>query len=908
MYYILWQKGVYNSLGNHLPECNIEFKLSGPAPYTSEGFTVDNDDHTSYRDYAALKEDTVIISQVRQAMMAAANSAVAKAASARYFCFPFFVRYAYRLYDGSVTMQSAPILMIPQTGKNPTLSMEENWPHSTSGGFILPVTVTASVNAYKLQHEAVDAQQVETLKKWSDIISSVDIFISRQFYTYNQGAADTEIIAYGDPPQKDIKEELETNHSFYFAKSIQADDIYIGTNTVPLPSNIQSSGSGGMNNRPRPSFYNQDGDVVLDFSTNNDTIVTREVMPDDYDSHDMLIPNGSYVFNARLNMTDIKKILFDGFQPKCMFACPAFSNSKSTRFVVAIEDEQKDIVVQSAQMSVKFDSSDTVPWFYYPNTKAKVLYVVTGTTIRAFPLKKHDTLMGVYYLGYYYVNSGAYHGYSNSDAVTSDSLPTISTTSEKTISIPNKIYTSEVNNPFYFPVLGINTVSTGNILGMASAVRALSQGQFGQFPLYVFTTEGVWAMEVTSTGTYSAVQPVTRDVCTNPASITSLDTAVLFATDRGIMMLSGSNSQCITDMLNDEQNNYAITQLITTANITSLTTLTSDAVTYIHFQTFIKNCKIIYDYTHQRIIVYNPDTRVNYAYSQENKGVLKSAIIQDERRYFFCDEGTVMWRAASNVEVNNYFVKKSAVTKFVRLDSVAGILAEGERLVVVIRHAERNTDSASGTPLNANGVQQAKELGGKLASNLEYHYGASGSIRTQQTCRYIAAGRAGVDTLADLSVDTLSHMGESWYVKDADAYNTATNSKGSWYVLSKWAYENSYSSAFYDFEPRCSEWIDSVAIPFSERAGTDVAFIATHDLLIMPLVAYISAKKIDIKYYDSKKWLNYLAGFAIVLKPDGSRVFYGKSVTTPCTAGRWTWTWPIWINFSWNGRWIRRKG
>ena len=260
--------------------------------------------------------------------------------------------------------------------------------------------------------------------------------------------------------------------------------------------------------------------------------------------------------------------------------------------------------------------------------------------------------------------------------------------------------------------------------------------------------------------------------------------------------------------------------------------------------------------------------------SQENKGTLKLAIIQEERRYFLCDEGTIMWRAASNVDVNDYYVQKSAVTKFVRLDSVAGILAEGEKMVVVIRHAERSTDSSSGTPLNANGVQQAKELGGKLASNLEYHYGASGSIRTQQTCRYVAAGRAGVDTLVDLSVDTLSHMGESWYVKDADAYNTATNSKGSWYVLSKWAYENSYSSAFYDFGPRCSEWIDSVAIPFSERAGTDVAFIATHDLLIMPLVAYISAKKIDIKYYDSKKWLNYLAGFAIVLKPDGSRVFY----------------------------------
>ncbi|MBO7412428.1 MAG: histidine phosphatase family protein [Fibrobacter sp.] len=260
--------------------------------------------------------------------------------------------------------------------------------------------------------------------------------------------------------------------------------------------------------------------------------------------------------------------------------------------------------------------------------------------------------------------------------------------------------------------------------------------------------------------------------------------------------------------------------------------------------------------------------------SQENKGTLKSTVIQEELRYFFCDEGTVMWRAASNVDVNNYYVQKSAVTKFVRLDSVAGILAEGERLVVVIRHAERNSDSSSSTPLNANGVQQALELGGKLASSLEYHYGASGSIRTQQTCRYIAAGRAGVDTIADLTVDTLSHMGESWYVKDAAAYNTAKNSNSSWDILSKWAYKNSYSDVFYDFEPRCSEWIDSVAIPFAERAGTDVAFIATHDLLIMPLVVYVSAKNIDIKHYESNKWLNYLAGFAIVLKLDGSRVFY----------------------------------
>ena len=263
--------------------------------------------------------------------------------------------------------------------------------------------------------------------------------------------------------------------------------------------------------------------------------------------------------------------------------------------------------------------------------------------------------------------------------------------------------------------------------------------------------------------------------------------------------------------------------------------------------------------------------------SKDNAGEIMPYITDDGVRYFECDSNAALWRGASHVEVNNYYVKKSAIKDFAPLDSVIGILAEGERLVVVVRHAERNSDSSSSAPLNANGVRQALALGGKLASDLEFHYGASGSIRTQQTCRYIAAGRAGVDTLPDLSVDTLSHMGDSWYVKDDDAYTKAKNDhNGSWYVLSRWAYKGDYSEPFYEFKSRCSEWIDSVAISFAERTGADVSFIATHDLLILPLVVYVSDTAVDLRYYrsESRRWLNYLAGFAIILKPDGSRVFY----------------------------------
>jgi hypothetical protein len=188
-----------------------------------------------------------------------------------------------------------------------------------------------------------------------------------------------------------------------------------------------------------------------------------------------------------------------------------------------------------------------------------------------------------------------------------------------------KIYTSEAGNPFVYSTTNINTIGTGNILGLSTATKALSQGQFGQFPLYAFTTEGVWALEVGSNGAFSAKQPVTRDVCINAESITQLDNAVLFATDRGIMMLSGSDSICITDMISSDS-------AFSPTDLPKFDTLESDAVTMateiVPFKQFLQEARMLYDYTHQRIIVYNPDKDYAYVYSLKSKawGMMPSGI------------------------------------------------------------------------------------------------------------------------------------------------------------------------------------------------------------------------------------------------------------------------------------------
>jgi hypothetical protein len=178
-------------------------------------------------------------------------------------------------------------------------------------------------------------------------------------------------------------------------------------------------------------------------------------------------------------------------------------------------------------------------FLFYPNPNAykAVVRLNNGYSNESyeFPLEKHNYLHGSFYFA----------GWN--DNLKTASTPT--TTADKIVSMPNKLYTSELNNPFFFPLGGINTIGTGEIVGISAATKALSQGQFGQFPLYVFATDGIWAMEVAADGKYIAKQPVTRDVCNNPRSITQLDNAVVYATARGLNLISGSETRLLSASL-----------------------------------------------------------------------------------------------------------------------------------------------------------------------------------------------------------------------------------------------------------------------------------------------------------------------------------------------------------------------
>lgn len=273
------------------------------------------------------------------------------------------------------------------------------------------------------------------------------------------------------------------------------------------------------------------------------------------------------------------------------------------------------------------------------------------------------------------------------------------------------------------------------------------------------------------------------------------------------------------------------------------------------------------------IVLHGPEEYLGVC-GRANAGEVKTVTINGEHRYYVCDKSTLFWRIAAGHDLNSYFVTQSAVTAFTPFDSVVNGLAEGEKVVIMVRHAERGADYSRTGPLTENGKLQSQELGAKMIGSPAIYYAGSQFLRTHQTCNNIAKGHGDADTLAD----TLSVLNDGWFIKNQSAYNSASWQAGgnAFTLLSKWAYEGGYTNAFYDLAERSSELIEQHLIPALEKSGKSIGVFVSHDVMLLPLIAYVSDGNIDLKYYISSenRWVNYLAGFAVVIKPDGTKVFY----------------------------------
>lgn len=805
MHYSLWsdEDERYNYLGDHIPELPINFGLVGHFTHMPADKSKQQGKTVPYGTVADVGSDARVIlwedvrkrqriqnddarRQYTSGILSKVNKFIQEASvNQGRFLFPFLVRYGLRLYDGELTMLSSPVLMEP--GDDPVQCIINSlWVGSSAlGAYFTIVGMT-----HDLDFQVMNAADLEKMLKWKDIVKSVDIYISKPFYTYDQNGEIEYLyeVEYTDDDNSEYP-EIESTGYYYQGKYLSHPEEELpryASGTFNYASNsLREAFEGALapitrdnTNREEHDhhelgFKNQSnyfakcslpkrsivGDISdcadfyllksipLEELTTNRTqivvkkdflqsLVNRERLKNDYDSHDKLIPKYVFDYNARLNITDIKKQLYDKFSMKAALpfagqyvgdytytdpeegtltntgqaSAPIiagqgdmptdFDNVYLSEYLlktqlgidqvdrlqeiideqletfvtetinrreasgtratdtqemscfVTMKQEYKEFAIRLADFAMV--KNFPIHYLYYPNPNAKEIIlgtaieepvettweaptsegvetsediamsggyhnpnsIVTGVNGKSYKLERHDFLTGAFYS----VRKTGTLNTANRDFY----FENYTFEQKYVMDLENKIYTSEANNPFLFPVTGINTIGTGHIIGMASATKALSQGQFGQFPLYAFTTEGVWSLEVSSTGSYSSKHPLSRDVCTNAAGITQTDDAVLFPTDRGIMLLQGSNTIPISDVLNsrypfDEGVKGDIEKLPKITEILQSEGISAETLNHERWLEYLKGCQIAYDYTNQRIIVYNTSKDYAYIYCLQTK-------------------------------------------------------------------------------------------------------------------------------------------------------------------------------------------------------------------------------------------------------------------------------------------------
>jgi len=236
----------------------------------------------------------------------------------------------------------------------------------------------------------------------------------------------------------------------------------------------------------------------------------------------------------------------------------------------------------------------------------------------------------------------------------------------------------------------------------------------------------------------------------------------------------------------------------------------------------------------------------------EYVGQIKNGKINTDKSYVY-DQTKRSWREATADDI----------TPFEDIADVLASVKTGEKVIFVLRHAERTDDTGKNGHLTDNGKKQSQSVGEKLKGQ-DIVFANSTYTRSKETAESFAKG-AGMT----FTENTIEDLDGEWFVKNDTKFENYKNSDGGgWVVTSAYVYKAMYSDAFYDFDSRGEEFMTTVVKPrFSEISRIGVWI--SHDMLVMPLAAYGSNKKVNLRYFDTKQWINYLAGLAIILGTDG---------------------------------------
>ncbi len=596
LHYFLWKQNSdstwsYSTL-NQLPPIDIEFSLQSFGYPCVSQYTPFQTEHTDELIVYSRRETEGIVDvrstrsigvmtgkqeDYNNMMIGMYAENKKKIAEKKGFCLPFFARAALEMYDGSYSHISNPVLLLPTCTSNSwaaycDLSYTSVRPYE---GQLFLNTMGLRLR-YKLNND---------YSAYSDLVRNVVIFVSRGIEIYDlitdqpdslTPAKDNfKVILNGifsqNSPSSTYQDSFHQNE--LVSKTEDGTDCISAVYDSPLKKRQKSEIDEDISNASvfyklckiglSPTTIHQSTTGLFASTVLPNLEEQEQLKIDDYYSNSQLIPSTIGTYNSRLILANLQRGIFDGYH----FFTPYAAGDRTTHyFKVEIDTESG---TKTAYHTVESDTNQML-WFYYPDPRAKRAWV-NGHLLT---LKEHTGLNGAYFFGG--VPESTPSVWSGSDSGQTSGPE----------HLPNIIALSEANNPFTFLATGYYTLGAGKIIGFSTLTQALSQGQFGQYPLIAFTTEGVWAMSVANSGYFSAAYPMSREVANEQhPCIIQTDGAIYFASEKGLMVVLGNEVKCVSEQLSGKANG---------SNLCGVS-----------FATFLKNAFIAYDYRDSLLWIFN---------------------------------------------------------------------------------------------------------------------------------------------------------------------------------------------------------------------------------------------------------------------------------------------------------------
>lgn len=518
--YSIFNKGEYSHIGNiDVPLLNFNLKHfieSSDVVYGLELPSEMGDEADNLENYSFIAK--AFYNSTIMKMVNSANTS-------RSFNSPFLIRYAIRLFDGSYIKPSAPILMVPEKNIKEHFRKNITIEKSSSG-----YTTSAILTQYRNYALFFDASSLPS-DKWDDIISSVDIFVSKplfiateNFYNvkehsireYDNGSSYRVDLEFPTLSDEEIKESLLNESLFYKIASYKLREL-----------------------RDKKTFE----DPIISPVSIED-LPTQEVLPIDNFSHYNFSGDVWFSYNSRFHIGNIRRYLPQPFNISTFIVPQNIFNGYSAEYEIKdATDCHIKVLVKSTTGDKYVEMDSTIskegfltPYISFPDRRAVQMEIWIRdrdgrNSYISLPLKSSEVENMAYYINDDY-KSIVFEEFRGE-------IPTENRYDYDYF--PNLLRVSNSENPFYFPQELSYSVSNGKILNIATVTTELSQGRYGDFPLYIFTTEGIWALQQGDGDViYKSLLPVSRDIALSKSSIANTDKAIIFLSEKGLMILRGS--------------------------------------------------------------------------------------------------------------------------------------------------------------------------------------------------------------------------------------------------------------------------------------------------------------------------------------------------------------------------------